>query len=372
MEQIIARTFKLSYLIFTLFFLTFCKPSAKQIREEVEEESLNILTSQIDSLIETTNPRLFNGVILITKGEESIYVRERGYSSFKNKTPISIDDKFRIMSNSKQVTAVLTLKEVEKGTIDLEQTINYYLPDFNQPWADTVTVHQLLNMSSGISSLEKPLLFEPGNGYYYSNPSYGLLGQIIAQATGKSYATNANNLFEELGMSNTFSYELQGVSDGLVSGHALLNKEIKPVDFQQWEFTEEQWGLFLPAGGIVSDAYDLNTWDSKLHKGEILTSNSYAQMVDFSNWGPHAAFDYDTIGYSYGLRIHDKHPVYHLGHGGRGFGFVSIKFYIPEKDIDVIIWENIYHMDNFPNNADIIYHFENEIRKKILNSTLVK
>ena len=90
----------------------------------------------------------------------------------------------------------------------------------------------------------------------------------------------------------------------------------------------------------------------------------------------HALFNPNLLvivrGYAYCLRINDQHSIYHLGHGGRGFGFVSIKFYVPEKDVDVIIWENIYCRDQNVMAGDIVYYFENEIRKIVLNSNLVK
>ncbi|MEL6696560.1 MAG: hypothetical protein AAFP89_09960 [Bacteroidota bacterium] len=56
-----------------------------------------------------------------------------------------------------------------------------------------------------------------------------------------------------------------------------------------------------------------------------------------------------------------------IGHAGRGLGFASIKFYIPEKDLDVIVLENVYNDD-----PSIIYHFEKKIRKLVLSSHLVK
>ncbi len=375
MKQQYLSTYKQPYQLFFIGLLLLWGCSAPGKNEDdkaIKKAVISELAAQIDSLIATTHPRIFNGVILITKGDESIYVRTHGYSNFDKKIPISINDKFRIMSNSKQVTSVLILKQVEKGNIDLQKPVGAYLSNLPQPWAGSVTVHQLLNMSSGIADLEKPLLFEPGKGYFYSNPGYGLLGKILEAVTNKRYSSNANDLFKALGMKNTYCYELQGTNDGLITGHALRKEEVVPVDFDHFGFDQERWNNFLPAGGIISDAYDLSKWDIKLHNGELLAPASYEQMINPTNWGPHAVFDYDTIGYGYGLRIHDTNPVVHLGHGGRGFGFVSLKFYIPEKDIDVVVWENIYHMDGFPDNADIIYHFENEIRKIILQSAVVQ
>ena len=134
--------------IILLVLIWSCKHSnEKETSDHSNHTVIDDYSSKIDSLIETTEPRIFNGVVLITKGGETKYVKEYGYSDIENKTPISIDDRFRIMSNSKQVTAVLIMREVENGRINLQEPISKYLNHLNQTWADTVTVHQLLNMS---------------------------------------------------------------------------------------------------------------------------------------------------------------------------------------------------------------------------------
>ena len=275
---------------------------------------------------------------MITKAGKTKYLREIGYSNFENKTPISKSDNYRIQSNSKQITAVLILKEVEKGTVELQSPISQYLPTLKATWANQVTVHQLLNMSSGIVDLDSPLLFEAGKGYRYSNPGYGLLGRIIERVTGKTFVQQANELFKKLGMHNTYCYELNLPNHGLINGYWLENGAVNQVDFDGMGFTEETWEGFIPAGGIISNVHDLNIWGTQLHNGKILSSDLYELLVEPSNGGPHAAFDNDHIGYAYGLRTHDdQHSVHHLGHGGRGIGFVSIKFHIPETKVNVIV-----------------------------------
>lgn len=318
-------------------------------------------------MIETTNPRIFNGVILITQNGETKYSKAYGYSNFEMKTPITTKDNFRIQSNSKQVTAVLILKEFENGKIDLKSPIREYLPNIKQTWADTVTVHHLLNMSSGIIALDKSLIFEPGTDYAYSNPAYGLLGRIIENVTGKKYTEVANNLFKQLEMHNSYCYEINKPTKGLINGYRVSNDDFSSVEFNSLGFTEEEWIDFIPGGGIISNLYDLNAWDTKLHNGEILTPDTYKLMISYSIKGQHDAFGNEKIGYGYGLRVYNKKPIKHIGHSGRGIGFASIKFYVPEKDLDVIVLENVYNED-----VDIIYHFEKEIRKIVLNSNLIK
>lgn len=364
-------TFSILTLAFAFIILS-CGDNKKKANNESKNPIVDDYSDKIDSLILTTNPRKFNGIVLITQNGETKYSKEYGLSDFEKKTPISINDNFRIQSNSKQITAVLILKEVEKGNINLNNSINEYLPELKSTWSDSVTVHQLLNMSSGIVDIEKPLIFEPGKGYRYSNPGYGLLGSILENVSGKEYIQLANQLFKELGMNQTYCYEIDKPNKELVDGHSLENGKVNFVEFDSIGFTKKSWKDFIPAGGIISNAYDLNIWDTKLHNGKILNSDAYKQMITPSNRGPHAAFANDTIGYAYGLRIHDQHQTKHLGHGGRGIGFVSIKFYIPETDVDVIIWENIYAMDGDWRGGNLVYHFENKIREIVVNSNLGK
>ena len=324
-------------------------------------------TAKIDSLVQTISPRKFNGVILITQKGKTKYSKAFGYSNFEKKTPLTLKDNFRIQSNSKQITAVLILKEVEKGNISLNKPIKTYLTDLKQQWADTVTVHQLLNMSAGIVGLDKPLAFKPGTGFHYSNPAYGLLGRLIEKSTGKKFIEVANNLFKELGMDNTYCFEINKSNSNLINGYWLTKDSIDLVDFKTLNFTDESWSNFVPAGGIISNAIDLNTWDTKLHNGKILQKESYVAMVNSTIIDSDFTFSETKSNYGYGVNINENEPIKYIGHSGRGIGFVSLKFYIPAKKLDVIILENIYHRDN-----NIVYYFEKNIRHIIMNSNLVK
>ncbi|MBK7869393.1 MAG: serine hydrolase [Saprospiraceae bacterium] len=98
---------RFSALIFTVFFLS---------NNCHGQKSADDISSKIDSLIQTTNPRGFNGVILITQKGKKIYSKAHGYADFEKKIPLSLNDKFRIQSNSKQITAVLILKRLKKET----------------------------------------------------------------------------------------------------------------------------------------------------------------------------------------------------------------------------------------------------------------
>lgn len=351
------RLFKFLPFIFSILFVN-CNLYGQQTDD---------YSAKIDSLINVTSPRSFNGVILITQNGKTKYSKAFGYSDFEKKTPLTLKDNFRIQSNSKQVTAVLILKEVEKGKIDLQNPVRKYLPDLHQTWADTVTVHQLLNMSSGIVALDKPLIFKPGTSFYYSNPAYGLLGKILETVKGEKYTKSVTNLFRQLGMNNSYCYEMGKTNYRLINGYVQSNVDFKLVDFDKLGFTEQSWANFIPTGGIISNLNDLNIWDTKLHNGKLLKLTSYQAMSNSEIPDLFKPLSDEQIAYGYGINIIAKKPFKYLGHGGRGFGFSSMKFYVPHKKLNVIVLENV-----FTENVDIHYYFEKAIREIVINSNLVK
>lgn len=267
------------------------------------------------------------------------------------------------MSNSKQITAVLILREVEEGKIDLQSPVRKYLPDLPQAWADEVTVHQLLNFSAGITEIDKPLSFKPGIDFLYGVTTYAMLGTIFEKVSGKKYIEAANDLFKELGMYNSFCYEENknnNVINGYVNSNNIFTLREHPVQ-------RRDWVNFIPAGGIVSNAKDLNIWDEKLHKGKILKPETYRLMMNYNISSQHVAFGDEKHGYGYGVYVNDKKPIKYIGHSGKGLGFASIKVYFPEKDVDVVVLENQYSEE-----SGLHYYFEIKIREIVMNSSLLR
>jgi D-alanyl-D-alanine carboxypeptidase len=311
---------------------------------------------EIDSLIKTTNVRQFNGVILIAEKGKIEYSKAYGFANFENKAILKIDDQFEIMSNSKQITAVLILREVEKGKIDLKLPIKNYLPELSQTWADSVTVHQLLNHTHGISSIEKPLLFKPGTDFKYGNLSNILLGKIIEFSSKRTYTEMANELFKSLKMKNTFAYSKEKMQN-VVSGH--INKENSFKVVNSTQIDEES----IPADGIITSAKDLTIWNNNLHRGKILKPETYQLMTTSSVFAQHNVFGKDKVGYGYGIRICENDKIKYIGHTGLGDGFASMNLYFLKKDLSLIVLENQMNANN-----ELSYYFGTEIKKIILKS----
>jgi D-alanyl-D-alanine carboxypeptidase len=317
-------------------------------------------SAKIDSLLKTNSTRNFNGNILISQKGKTKYSKSIGFKDKDKKSSIKLDDNFIIMSNSKQITAVLILMEVDKGKINLQASIKNYLPELNDTWADSITVHQLLNHTSGIDKAGKPLLYKPGTSFNYGNQTYNLLGKIISRINNKPFEVVANELFKKLKMTKTFA-DHSAKDIQLVSGHINTKNELSVVE--NFEFSSES----TPAAGIISTVKDLTIWDSNLHHNKILKPETYNQMISYNVKAQHYAFGEKEIGYGYGVRINDDKAPKMIGHTGMGSGFVSINFYFPESDTSLVILENTMSED-----SKISYYFESEIRKIIANSSLSK
>ncbi|MBO6186858.1 MAG: beta-lactamase family protein [Chryseobacterium sp.] len=316
--------------------------------------------NKIDSVIQIKTPTTFNGIILIAKKGKTVYSKAFGFSDIENKTPLKMSDQFEIMSNTKQITSVLVLKEVEKGKIDLHAPIKKYLPNLKQTWADSVTVHQLLNHTHGIVDVEKPLIFKPGTDFKYGNLSNILLGKIIENVSGKTYRQLASKLFKQLKMNDTFCYS-KNEGRNLVFGY--INKENTFTKVENSMINEEN----LPADGVISTVNDLVIWNNNLHKGKILSPKFYQLMTTESAKSQHDVFGKEKMGYGYNIRTVDSNGIKYLGHTGLGDGFSSLNVYVPEADLHLIVLEN-----QMNENSNLFYYTEKLIKNIVFESEFVK
>lgn len=317
-------------------------------------------SNKIDSLIRLKTPRGFNGVVLITKNGKEKYSKAVGFENIKTRLPLQMTDQFEIMSNTKQITTVLLLKEVEKGKVNLQFPIKKYLPFLTQSWADSVTVHQLLNHTHGIVDVDKPLLFKPGTDFKYGNLSNILLGKIIENTSHQSYTQLASELFHKLKMKDTFCYSKTNKRN-LVSGH--MNKDNILTVVENSFINDEN----LSADGVVTTAKDLTIWNNHLHKGKILSPKMYSLMTTPSAMSQHDVFGKEKMGYGYNIRIVNNNGIKYLGHTGLGDGFASLNIYIPTSDINIIVLEN-----EMSESSNLYYYFETLIKDIILQSNLIK
>ena len=160
----------------------------------------------------------FNGSILVQKGGSTTYAKSFGLANRSFQVPNTNQTRYWIASITKLFTAALILGLHEQGKVDLQKTIGTYLPDYSGEGAGKVTLHQLLNHTSGLANFDTvkdietalksgipnyqtpytsdqllakycsgKLVSTPGKVFDYNNADYIILGKIVERVYGKPY-----------------------------------------------------------------------------------------------------------------------------------------------------------------------------------------
>ena len=224
----------------------------------------------------------FNGSVLAAENGKVIFKKGYGMANMEWNIPVETDTKFRLGSITKQFTSMLILQLVKEGKIKMEGKLTDYLPDYRKDTGDRITIHQLLNHTSGVPSYtglpnffqdvsrnpygvsdfvkkyaSGDLEFEPGAKFNYNNSGYFLLGAIVERVTGKPYEqVLKERIFDPIGMKNT-GYDHH---DTILAKRA-AGYERRPGGFVNAPYLD--MSLPYAAGSLYSTVEDLYLWDQR-------------------------------------------------------------------------------------------------------------
>lgn len=320
-----------------------CKSEAEKIAEQITVRNTlidstisnfqkKLLTQQIDSVFSKYD---FNGSVLVVKYDEILYEKENGFENFRTKTKLSSNSVFAIASLSKQFTAVMILLQADQGKLSINDKVSKYLTEFQPKEFENITIKELLNHTSGISDFGNGLLSKPGEKFNYSNKGYLLLGKIIEKVSGKSYDENAMELFNKVGMKNTFT---ANIFHGKNFASAFVGNSNNFSEVENMPKRLAESSISIPAGGILSTTKDLNSWNQNLYNGKILKSESLTQFKEKSADRNHPILG--KMGYGSGIMISVGKPTSYF-HSGYVKGAPSLNIYYPESKTSVVILSNI-------------------------------
>ena len=165
--------------------------------------------------------------VAIQRGTQVIYSKGFGYADLEHRVPVTADTVFPIGSITKTMTGLAIAQLLAAGKIDLDAPAGKYVPGLPPPARDALVRH-LLNHTSGLVNYtelpefprgaerpvtraevlgwfsSKPLQFEPGTRYNYTNSGTFLLGLIIEHVSGQTYEEYVRqNIFTSFGMQHT-------------------------------------------------------------------------------------------------------------------------------------------------------------------------
>lgn len=332
------------YLCFSFLFLTLsCKQETENTvakdfdRATIIDSTINafqkkLLSQQIDSVFSKTK---FNGSISIVQNDLKLYEKANGFEDFKAQTKLDSNSVFAIGSVSKQFTAVMILMLEDQGKLNTDDKVSKFLPEFQNRQFEGVSVHQLLNHTSGISDLGKGLHSQPGKEFSYSNKGYRLLGEIIEKASGKTFDQNAAELFAKAGMKNSYT-ATSFTGNHLAGAYSGTSKSFRIIENMPIRLAAPS--ISSAAGGILSTVEDLHRWNDALYNGKILKPSSLKKFLTRTSGMDHPILG--KVGYGYGLMMSEGKPLSYF-HTGYIKGSPTLMIYYPETKTSVVILSNI-------------------------------
>ncbi len=243
--------------------------------------------------------------------------------------------RYSIGSISKQFTAAAILLLQEQDKLSLDDSVDKYVPGLTR--GSDVTIREILAHTSGYQDYwpedyvmtpmlkpesaqqildtwaKKPLDFEPGTQWQYSNTNYVIAGRIVERITGRPLMDFlTEHIFRPLGMKSVWNSDEEKLTQADATPyyrHALGPLRIAPKEGRGWMFA---------AGELAMTAHDLALWDQSLIAETILKPQSYQQMfteVKLKNGkGTH---------YGLGVEVTDRDGHHSIEHSGEVSGFVS-------------------------------------------------
>lgn len=313
----------------------------------------------------------FSGNVLIAKKGQVIYQQAIGIANRSWNIPMTMDAKFKICSITKTFTTVLVMQLVEAGKISLAGTIGQYLPEYQGPARDQVTMEQLLTYSSGLDNADQrddamyqslisidsiikrfgsgPLVAKPGTQFSYKNIDFIILGRILEKITGKSYPELLEQkILKPLQMKHSGYLRNSMVVPGLVSSYQIDSLGRVQQDDPYWIDN------FYASAAMYASIQDMQLFDQALFHGKLINQNSLELMLKPHPelWGVALGFWVsDTQIGSVKTKVADRR-------GSIG-GSNAIWYHLIDQDINIFILTN--------NNAFDLVELRDELAKTVLS-----
>ena len=313
------------------------------------ETLTKIDTAVAEVLQETGAP---SASIAIVRDGRTVYLHTYGDARLEPKLPAEPGMRYAIGSISKQFTAAAILLLQQDGKLSLDDKVAKYLPELTR--ANDITIRQLLSHTAGYQDYwpqdyvfplmvepvtpegimdrwaRKPLDYEPGTKWQYSNTGYVIAGRIVEKVSGKPlFQFLQERIFTPLQMTSVRDFDNEPLASGNASGY--VNFALGPPRVA----APSGAGWLFGAGELAMTAEDLARWDISIITRSLLSEASYR------------ALETDTLltsgaGVQYGLGV-DVEMENHrrkVAHGGAVNGFTAENAVYPDDRMAIAVLVN--------------------------------
>ena len=258
--------------------------------------------------------------------------------------------RYAIGSISKEFTAAAILMLAEQDKLSLDDKVAKYFPALTR--ASEVSIRQLLSHTAGYEDYapqdyiipewtqpttpqaildrwaKKPLNFDPGTRWQYSNTNFVLAGEIFEKASGQKLLDFLREkIFMPLGMTTASDCDEKSPLDAAAYTRYALGPP-RPVQ-------REASGWYFAAGELCMVPSDLSRWDIALLQKKLLSAHSYEEFTREVKLA-----DGKPTHYALGLQVGESDGVRMIYHGGEVSGFLALNEIFPDQNASVTVLSN--------------------------------
>jgi len=294
--------------------------------------------------------------IAIVRDDRLAYAQAYGDASLNPKVPSTGATRYPIDSVSKEFTATAILLLAEQGKLSLDDPVAKWFPKLRA--AAAVTLRQLLTHTSGIRDYwpqdfltlemtrpttpaaiieewaERPLDFEPGTDWQYSNTGYVLAGAVAEKVSGQPlFQFLSRYVFGPLHMTQVTEYPPTGAAARIAGPDAAgyTRYGLGPVV----PAPKEGSGWLFGAASLAMRPTDLALWDLSLIDRSLLKAESYKREFE-----PVVLKSGRTQDYALGLDVASVQGRLRIGHSGAGSGFLADNHLWPQERTAIVVLTN--------------------------------
>ncbi|MFI9545720.1 serine hydrolase domain-containing protein [Streptomyces sp. NPDC052016] len=315
---------------------------------------------QIDQAVrrvmkEASVPGVTVGIWTPDKGR---YVKSFGVADRSTGERMRPDLYMRIGSETKTFTVTAVLDLVDEGRIGLDDTIDQYVDGV--PNGDRITLRQLAGMRSGLFNYSEdddffkaltsdprreftprqlldyafrhPVLFPPGEKFFYSNTNLILLGLVVEKISGQTLGDYIQeHIIDPVGLGDTLFPKGAEFPEPHAQGYTNQTATGKIEDSADWN---PSWGW--AAGAMISTLQDLRVWARTVATGEMPDGE---RLISPATQKQRLVTPPTPIpGAGYGLGIFNVQGW--IGHNGSLPGYESLTVYLPSAETTLVVLLN--------------------------------
>jgi D-alanyl-D-alanine carboxypeptidase len=279
------------------------------------------------------------------------YARAFGLARTEPPLPATPEMAYPIGSISKQFTSTAVLLLQQQGKLSINDPVAKYFPELTR--AKDVTLRNLMTMTSGYEDFApqdysipawyqprdpkdtvkewagKPLDFEPGTQWQYSNTNYVLLSLIVEKVTGEPlYQYLREHVLNPAGAGDAFNAYTDRnklKTTGYIS-YAMQAPRVQPMEAAGWYFGDGE--LAMPASTLLK-------WDMTFMNKSVLSPASYKEIET-----SFVTKDGKDTGYGLGIRVARPNGHLRLEHSGEVGGYVAENIVFPDDKIAIVVLTN--------------------------------